>query len=230
MNSSNKTVARISGILYLIVAITGFFSTFVGKNLIVYGDALATANKILSSGWLFRIDFLSSLIMMTSWLLLAFTLYILFRSINNHIAMLMVLFVCIGCAIICINALSRFGALQVLNNTDYLKVFKPDQLQALALLLLDLSRYGIMIAYIFFGFWLFPLGYLVFKSGFIPGILGIFIVIAGLGYLGDFLRFFIFPDFHIVITNFTFWGEVFLLLWLLIKGVKISEIKTETNS
>jgi hypothetical protein len=226
--NSNKKTARIAGFLYLIVAVTGFFSSYVGKNLIVSGDASATANNILSSGWLFRMSLLSALIMTVSWILLAFVLYVLFRPVNKNLVVLMVSFVLAGSAATCITVLCKYGSVMVMNNTGYLTTFKTDQLQALAMLLLDLSGHGLFIAYIFFGLWLFPLGYLVLKSGFIPGILGILLFIAGLGYLGDFFVFALFPGVGVTITNFTFWGEVFLLLWLLIKGVKIPDKQTES--
>jgi len=219
--NTNKRTARVAGFLYLIVAITAFFAdNFVRKSLIVPGDASATAHNIMSSGCLFRIGFVSDLIMTTCWILLALTLYVLFKSVNKNYALLMVSFVLVGSAITCINSLNQFAALLVLNGADYLRVFGTEQLQALAMLFLDLCKHGIVIASIFFGLWLFPLGYLVIKSGFIPRILGILLIIAGLGYLIDFFTFYLFPNFNVTFTPFTFWGELLLLLWLMIKGVK----------
>jgi hypothetical protein len=89
------------------------------------------------------------------------------------------------------------------------------------MLFLDLHEYGILIATIFWGLWLLPLGYLVFKSGYIPRILGVLLIIGGFGYLIDFVVFFIFPNFEVSIGQFTFLGEILLPLWLLIKGVNI---------
>ena len=139
----------------------------------------------------------------------------------------MVSLVLIGGAITCINTLNQFAALLILNGADYLIAFETNQLQALTMLFLDLFKYGVLINQIFFGLWLFPLGYLVFKSDYFPKIigkiLGVLLIIAGLGYLIDFSTFFLFPNFDVTITNFTFWGELILLLWLLIKGVRIPE-------
>lgn len=224
--NSNKKTARIAGFLYLIVAITGFFSYFVRGKLIVPGDASVTANNIMASEWLFRIGLMSELIMITCWILVAHALYKLFKPVNKNHVLLMVSFVLVGSAIVCINILSQFVALLVLNGADYLTVFGTDQLQSLAMLFLDLSKHGSFIAYIFFGLWLFPLGYLVFKSSFLPRIIGILLIIAGLGYLIEFFTFFFLPNFDVGITLFTFWGELILLLWLLIKGIKIPEIKS----
>jgi len=219
--NTNKRTARVAGLLYMIVAVTAFFTDIVvRKGLIVAGDASSTAHNIMASECLFRMGFVSDLLMTTCWVLLAFALYVLFKPINKNYALLMVSFVLVGSAVTCINNLNQFAALLVLNGADYLRVFGTEQLQALAMLFLDLSKHGILIAHIFFGLWLFPLAYLVIKSGFIPRILGILLIIAGWGYLIDFLIFYLFPNFNVTITQYTFWGELFLLLWLLIKGVK----------
>lgn len=218
--NSNKKTARIAGFLYLMVAITGFFTYFVRGSFIVHGDALATANNIIASQRLFCIGFASDLIMTVCWVLLAFALYVLFKPVNKYYALLMVSFVLVGSAITCINSLNQFAALLVLNGTDYLRAFGTEQLQALAMLFLDLCEHGTFIAHIFFGLWLFPLSYLVFKSGFMPRLLSILLTIAGWGYLIDFFTFYFFPNINITFTQFTFWGELFLLLWLMIMGVK----------
>jgi len=218
--NTNQSTARIAGLLYLLVAVTAFFTDIVvRKGLIVAGDPSATAHNIIGSECLFRVGTVSNLLMATCWILLAFTLYGLFKSVNKNSALLMVSLVLVGSAVTCINTLNQFTALQVLNNGGYLKVFGTEQQQALAMLLLDLSKNGTFVAYIFFGLWLLPLAYLIIKSGFIPKILGILLIIAGLGYLIDFLVFYLFPNFTLAITPYTFWGELLLLLWLLIKGV-----------
>jgi hypothetical protein len=102
-----------------------------------------------------------------------------------------------------------------------LTAFPAEQLHALVPFFLELNEYGIYIAYIFWGLWLFPLGYLVFKSGFLPKILGIYLMISCFGYLIDFVTFFFFPDFGVAVNMFTGWAELFLCLWLLIKGVNV---------
>jgi hypothetical protein len=106
---------------------------------------------------------------------------------------------------------------------DYLTVFTADQLQALVPLFLDLHEHGINIAGIFWGLWLFPMGYLVFKSGFLPRILGVLLMIGCFGYLIDSATFFLFPNFDASIAQFTFIGELLLPLWLLIKGVNVEQ-------
>ena len=111
--------------------------------------------------------------------------------------------------------------MQLLNGADYLKVFPTDQLQALAYLLLRLHSQGVLIAQIFWGLWLFPMGYLVFKSGFLPRILGILLMIGCFGYVIE--SFAAFLGYNVSIIFFTGWGELLLLLWLLIKGVNVEQ-------
>jgi hypothetical protein len=110
-----------------------------------------------------------------------------------------------------------------LSGADYLTVFTVDQLHAWVMVFLDLHEHGILIASIFWGLWLFPMGYLVFKSGYIPRILGVLLMIGCFGYLIDFVTFFLFPNFDVIISGFTFIGELLLPLWLLFKGVNVEQ-------
>jgi len=135
----------------------------------------------------------------------------------------MVIFILLGVPIAMLNELNHFVLLLLLSGADYLTVFTADQLQALVPLLLDLHEHGIMIAHIFWGLWLLPMGYLIFKSGYIPRILGVLLIIGGFGYLIDFVTFLLFPDFDVTIAEFTFIGELLLPLWLLIKGVDVEQ-------
>ncbi len=218
-----KKTARLTGFFYLIVAITGFFAMFVKEKLVISGDAATTANNILASTSLFNLGIVSELIMVVFWILTALALYRLFKSVNKNHTIQMVSFVLVGCAITCANILNKIAAMLILNNSSYLAVFELNQLQALAMLFLEISHTGVIINHIFFGLWLFPLGFLVLRSRYFPKIigkiLGITLIIAGAGYLIDFFTFFFFPNFT-AITSYTFFGELFLLLWLLIKGVE----------
>jgi len=120
--------------------------------------------------------------------------------------------------------LNQIAVLLLLSGADYLTVFSADQLDALVLLFLNLHEAGFeIIAQIFFGLWLLPQGLLVYKSGFLPRILAVLLMIATFGYLIDVVTFFLFPDFDVNIAQFTFIGEVTMLLWLLIKGVNVEQ-------
>jgi hypothetical protein len=219
VNSIKKT-ARIAGVLYLILAICSGFAFFVRSSLIVSEDATATANNIMASESLFRISFVSDLIGQIIFLFLVYFLYKLLKSVDKDQARLMVILVVASVPIACLNMINQFAVLPLLSGGGYLAAFNADQLHALAMLFLNLHAYGILIAQIFWGLWLLPLGYLVFKSGFIPIILGVLLIIAGLGYIMDSLGKFLISNYNITIASYTFIGEVLLLLWLLIKGVK----------
>jgi len=223
MNSVKKT-ARIAGLLYLALAVLSAFGlVYVPSMLIVPGDAAATANNIVTSESLFRLGFMSNLIAFTVNVFVALLLYKLLKPVNKSMASLMVILILIGLAIGMLNELNQFAALLLLGGADHLTAFTADQLQAFAALFLDIYQHGFSIAHIFWGLWLFPLGYLVFKSGFLPKVIGVLLIIAGLGYLVDFTLFFLFPDITVTISEFTFVGEVLLILWLLIKGVNVEQ-------
>jgi hypothetical protein len=217
----NKT-ARIAGFLYLILAVCGGFAEFfVRQNLIVAGDAVTTVNNIVASESLFRLGFVSELIGQVVFVFLVLALYRLLAPVDRNQAVLMVLLVVVAVTITCLNMLNQFAALLLVNGSGYLSVFTPDQIDALAMLFLNLHKVGYLIAQVFFGLWLLPLGYLIYKSGFLPKLIGILLMVACFGYLLDVLIFALLPDVELVVSEFTFVGELLLLLWLLIKGVNV---------
>ena len=223
MNSLKKT-ARMAGFLYL-----AYFATFIfADNGVHYTavepvDGAAIAHNIMASEQLFRIGFVSFVLAAVFFLLAAWALYVLLKPVNKDLALLFVLLNLGGVAIKCASLFCEFAALLLLSGADYLQVFQADQLQALAILFLNLYKNGFMIAQIFFGAWLLPLGYLVFKSGFLPRILGILLIIDGFAMLIWFFQFFLFPGYEVISTLClaeSFIAEASLCLWLVIKGVK----------
>ena len=227
--NSNKKIARVAGLLYLIVIICGVFvEFFVRSKLIVPNNAAATANNIINSELLFRIGFVSDLIMLTAYFFLPMALYLLLKPVNKNYALLMVSCVLVAVSILCINMLNHIAPLLILNGTDFLNVFEKDQMHGIVMFFLYTHKHGYLIAQIFFGLWLFPLGYLVFKSGFFPRILGIFLMIGSCAYLIDFFIFFLFPnDVSIISPIITLpadLAEISFCLWLLIVGIKDKQI------
>ncbi len=222
-------IARVAGFLYLILMVSGIFSyMFVNSRLIVPGDTATTINNIMASESLYVSGIVSWLISQTVFILLVYVLYKLLKPVNKNHAFLMVMFVLVAVPISFINELNKFAALLLLSGADYLTAFDVGQLQALVPLFLDLHEYGIHINSMFFGLWLLPLGYLVFKSGYIPRILGILLMIGWFGYMLEFFTFFLFPDFNAAIEpvfTITGIGEFLLVLWLLIKGVNVEQWK-----
>jgi len=217
---SIKGTARIAGLLYLLMFPLTIFSISIAANLIVPGDAERTAKNILASEGVFRLSFMSDLFVQIVFIFLVLALYKLLNPVNKISAVLMVILALIGVPIAMLNMLNEIATLHLLSNIGTLKAFDPELLHAQAMFFLDLHELGINIASIFWGLWLFPLGYLVFRSGYIPRILGILMVIGGIGYLVDFVTFILLPDFGVTISQFTFIGELLLPLWLLIMGVK----------
>ena len=220
--SINRT-ARVAGLLYLALVPLGFFGMYVSSSLVVAGDAAATASKIAASEPLFRLAIVSALLVQIVNILVALALYRLLKPVNKSMAMLMVLFILLGVPIAMLNELIQFAILALVHGADALSGFSAGQLQAFVPLMLNLHRMGISIAGVFWGLWLFPMGYLVFKAGFLPRILGILLIIGCFGYLVDSFAAFLFPSFGVNVALFTFWGEVLLPLWLLIKGIDVRQ-------
>jgi hypothetical protein len=221
---TNKKTARMAGFLYFIYFVFHISADVIGRSkLIVLGDAAATAQNIMASEWQFRIGIMGDLLAAVLFLLTAWALYVLLRPVNKNLALLFLLLNLGGVAVQCLNDLNLFASLLLLSGADYLKVFQADQLQALAMLFLYLYKNGFMIAQIFYGAWLFPLGYLVFKSGFLPKILGIVLMTHCVTWLTTSLQFFLFPGFN-AITYVSYplglIAEFGLALWLLIMGAK----------
>ena len=221
--TSPLIVARVAGLLYLVMGIIGAFSIlYVPSTLIVPGDAAATVNNIMASESLFRSGIVSGLLTQMIFILLVLVLYQLLKPVNKNHALLMVIFVLVGVPIAMLNELNQFATLLLLSGADYLTAFETDQLQTQVLLFLNLHDYGVLIAQIFWGLWLLPLGLLVFKSGFLPRFLGILLMIGCFGYVIDSFALILFPSFK-PIARFTFIGELLLPLWLLIKGVNVEQ-------
>jgi len=220
-------IARVAGFLYLLMAPFGVFGMFyVPSIIIVPGDAAITANNIMASESLFRSGIVSTLMVQIINIFMVLVLYKLLKPVNKNHALLMVIFILIGAPIAMLNELNRLITLLLLSGANYLTVFTADQLQALVPLFLDLHEHGITIAGIFWSLWLFPMGYLAFKSGYIPRILGVLLIIAGFGYLIDSFAVFLLPNFYATISQFilfTTYGELLFPLWLLIKGVNVEQ-------
>ena len=218
----NRT-ARVAGLLYIVPFVLSFLAIFLREGLIVPGDAIATMNNLMASELTFRLSIVSDLIVQVVFIILVLLLYQLLKPVNKNIAVLMVILFLVSVPIAMLNMLNQFAALMVSSGTEYLNAFSDEQLGSLATLFYEMHEVGIMIAYIFWGLWLFPLGYLVYKSGFLPRIIGILLMISCFGYLIDFTTFFLYPDFTVTINMYTGWAELILCLWLLIMGVNVEE-------
>lgn len=224
-----KKTARIAGFLYLIVVLAGIFSiAYVPSQLIVYDDPSLTLQNIAASELLFRSGIAAGYVCYVTFLLLPLVLYRLIGPINNPIAILMVAFAAISVPMSLANLINLLDILPLLREAEQLNVFTVEELQAQISILLDSYFNGILVSKIFWGLWLFPFGYLVFKSNFIPKILGILLMLGCFGYLIDVFGSTLFEGYSdTIMSNYitlpaTF-GEIGICLWLLIVGVRKSD-------
>ncbi len=224
--SSIKRTPRIAGFLYLLQIPLGVFGiVYVPKSLIVVGNSEKTILNILANEFLFRLSIVSAILCALVTIATALYIYNVLKLVNKRHAKWILIFTLIVAPITMINELNNVAVLVLLNYPQYSPAFSSDQLNNMVLVFLDLHKYGLQIAGIFFGLWLFPMGYLVFKSTFIPKVIGIFLIVTCIGYLIDFTTFFLFPSFPIIVSEYTWLGEVLMVLWLLIKGVNVKKFQ-----
>ena len=234
--NSPKRLARIAGVLYLLVGIFGGFAEgFVYPKVYVVGDAATTAGNVVANSALVRMGIVADLFNATVWVFLGLTLYLLLKHVNKSVARAMVVLVAIGASITCLNAVFEFEGLRAATGAVNLAAFGTAGSNALVLLLLDTQHYGIFIAQIFFGLWLVPLGYLAYKSaGWFPKWLGVLLIVGGACYLVDLLAAFLVPDFGQIIHAFI-WipsaiAEISMVLYLLVIGVKTAKTSKPEKS
>lgn len=220
MNSVNK-FARTAGLFYLLYMITSFIANLFGK--FVFVEAPVTVNHIITHAFQFRIGFVINLFSVVFFVVAAWALYVLLKPVNKDLALLFLIFNLAGFAVWLFSSLCLFGSLVILNGSETIKAFQPDQLQALAVFFVSLYKNGVFIAQVPYGVWLFPLGYLVLKSGFLPKILGMLLIADGICQFVYVCQRLILPDLAIIAYPclvISFIAEVSLALWLSIKTVK----------
>ncbi|MDH7445984.1 DUF4386 domain-containing protein [Aquimarina sp. 2201CG14-23] len=219
---STKKNARIAGLLYLITVLSGIISlVYVPSELIVWENAAETYNNIVARETLFKLSVLSDIILYTTFIFLSLVLFKLLRKTNETIAIVMVVLVLISIPISFVNLINKLDVLSIINGTSELHI-KYSEIMAH----FESHNNGILVVEIFWGLWLFPFGYLIYKSELIPKIMGVFLMLACFGYLADFFGYFFFPDDFgkTVIPMFASitqaLGEIGICLWLLIIGVR----------
>lgn len=225
-HGSLRRLGRITGVLYLVIIVcAGFSEGFVRAGLIVPGEAAATAENILAAEGLFRLGFVADLIAFMADAAVAVLLYVLLRPVNRTVALIAAAFRLLAHpAIGAVNLLNHFSVLVILGGGEFLSVFEPDQLEALALVSLELHGYGYLIGGAFFGVHCALLGWLLVRSELFPAWLGVLLGIAAAGYLTESFVYFLAPAWErpasvlVVVTASV--AEVALCAWLLLKGTR----------
>jgi hypothetical protein len=235
VETSPQIYARIGGVLYLILILAGMFAViFVRDKLIVSGDVTATANNIIASPLLWRIGIAGDLIMHVCDVPLMLIFYVLLRPANKNLALLAVLFNLVQTAVLVANKLNLLAALFLLGSADYLKAFEPHQLHALSYLSLKLHDYGFGVGLIFFGCECLVVGYLIFRSGYLPKTIGVLMQIAGLCYLTNSFALLLAPTFASIIFPAimvpALIAETSFCLWLIVKGVNVPKWEKQASA
>ena len=222
--SFTKKPGRFAGLLYILASIPGVFALiYVPSKLIVHGNATATAHNIAASETLFRLGIAADLIGQALFIFVALALYDLLKAVNQRHALLMLTLILVAIPIAFLNELNAIAALVLVRGADFLSLFDKPQRDALAMLFLNLHGHGFGVAAIFWGLWLFPLGLLVYRSGFLPRILGVVLMVNCFAYPVNSFTSLVLPQYEAIVSRWMSplqFGELVFMLWLLIMGAK----------
>jgi len=228
---SKNNIARLAGFTYLILVITGiFYLLYVPKQFVVWNDAVATANNILNDEFLFRLGIFVGIISNITFLILPFILYKLFESVNKTCALLMVVLAVVSIPFSLAYTINLLDILTLLDGDQYLATFEVEQIHTQVMLALNSYYNGMSIVKVFWGLWLFPFGYLAFKSNYLPKIFGIALMMGCFSYLIKFTVGILFPEIDIpsFVRYPSAFGEIGICLWLLIMGIKEDQVEAKT--
>jgi hypothetical protein len=222
--NSNRNPGRFAGLLYVLISIPGIFALiYVPGKLIVDGNATATASNIAAHETLFRLGIAANLISQILFMWVALALYDLLKEVSRRQAALMLTLIVVPVPIVLLNELNAIAALILVRGADFLSNFEKPQRDSLAMLFLNLHSYGFDIAAIFWGLWLFPLGLLVYRSGFIPRLLGVLLMLNGFTFPVNSFTSLLLPQYENIVSRWMkplSFAELLFMFWLLIMGAK----------
>jgi membrane-bound metal-dependent hydrolase YbcI (DUF457 family) len=215
--------ARVAGILYFLAIVVGWFTLrYVPEKLVVPNNAVATAHNIVADEFLARLGMLGDLLTGVVWLAVVLALYRLLEDVDRTQARLMVIFgAFMQVPLYFVNVLNYAAALLLVGDTPFLSAFSNSQRDAMAMLFLRLHHYELLASFVFAGLWLFPFGILVYKSRYLPRILGVWLVLDCFAWLAISICGFLTPQYADIVGTITFpltFAEVAITLWLLIMG------------
>lgn len=232
--SSTRNPGRVAGVLYLLLLLAPFRLFYIPTRLFVRGDATATANNIASHELLFRFGIVTDLLCAVILIFLTLALYRLFKGVDQHLAVLMVISGgVLPAAIDFFNVLNDAAALLLARGADFLSVFDQPQRAALAMLFLRLHHQEIVAAQILWGLWLFPLAILTYRSRFLPRFLGVWLTINGIAYLIISATGLLLPKYEDTVSNLAFpalLGELAFMLWLVVKGARPQALEAAAST
>ncbi|MBZ0293323.1 MAG: DUF4386 domain-containing protein [Anaerolineae bacterium] len=236
VSTSLRPIARIAGVLYLIIIVAGMFAGgYARPSLLVPGDAAATATNIMASEGLLRASIVADLAMIMADVAIGIAFYYLLKPVNQGLSLLSAVFRLAQAATLGINLLMLFLVLQLLSGADYLTILGTEQIHAQALLFLNAHSIGYKLALMFFAFSILIQGYLLYVSSYFPKILGVLVIVASLGYFVDNMATFILPNYDAyagifeMIVMVALPVELILALWLLVKGISVKQPKHRSN-
>lgn len=226
ISESQCKAARVAAVLYLLMTVSAPFALiYVPGKLMVPGDATATVDRLRDSEFLLRAGIASELFHQAIAIFLVLALYRLFKAVSEtHAVLMVILGALVSVPIVFLNVLNEIAALVLVGGGDFLSAFDRPQLDALAYLFLRLHEQGLIVASIFWGLWLFPLGMLVIRSGFVPRVLGFLTMIAGVAYLAGAFASLVLPRYADPVGQFAtalYFGELPFIVWLLLWGVRL---------
>ena len=225
---SQRTAAGIAGFGLLLMTILAIFALpLVFQNLISPGDAAATMNNIMSHEQLFRMGIVSLILIVFLDIFVALALYLFFRNVDSGVSLLTAWFRLVYSILFAAAIVYYLDVLQLLSGDSYLVALNPDLLHTQVMLSVNSFNDGWALAFIFFGFHLALLGYLVMNSDFIPKIIGALVSIAGISYLVDYFGRFLYPDMDWIFSTIFGWGELIFMIWLIFYSVKKPNITGE---
>ena len=234
VDRSPQGKARAAGLFWLLCILGGSLAEYLGARVVVFGDAAATSAKILALESSFRFGLAAEIAATACYLAATLLVYELLKPVNRNLSLLAASFSLVGCSSAAVSFLFHLAPLAVLGGASYLSVFSAEQLQALALLFLKLRGQGSIVSFVFFGLHCFLVGYLVFRSTFLPRVVGALMMLAGLGWLTMSFANLLAPPLARALSGYFMatgaLGEGSLTLWLLVMGVNVQRWKERAGA
>jgi len=224
---SQRRAVTILRILYPIWAVVGMFGLmYVPSRLIVPDDAATTASNLVSNELLFNAGIVGSLVTQLIHIVVVLVLYELFKPVSKRQAALIVVLGLVGVPIAMFATVGQAAALMIAKGAGTLSAFSADQAQSLMMFFLDLNDQGVLVASIFWGLWLFPIGTLTYESGYLPKLFGHCMIAAGVGYFLGSLGHLLSPideGIFFQVMDILVFGEIIFMLWFVVRGARLPD-------